>query len=153
VCSISHKNETSYSETRSTPLLQLIRTGIHQFVVSRLGVPWQKMFITHWLSLEILFRGQTDFVPICYAPHAIGCDFRCHIPVFWMDDKVRVPVAELVEVIINLQSPISCPPSKSTPRRKSPAYICSNNLTMQSLSRILLPKQRFSDLTIRPITS
>jgi hypothetical protein len=104
VCSISHKNEASYSEAGSTPLLQLIRAGIHQFVVSGLGVPRQKMFITHRLPLEVFFCGEADFIAICYTPHSIGCDFRCHVPIFWMDDKVRVPVAELMEIVINLNT-------------------------------------------------
>jgi len=104
VCGIGHKKKSAYSETWSAPLLQLVRASTNQLVVSWLRFSWQKLFIPHRLSFKVFFSGEAYFVAVCYTPHSIWCNFGCHIPIFWVNDKIGVPVAELVEVVVNLES-------------------------------------------------
>jgi len=100
--SIGSQQEPANSEGLGASLVKLVRTGTDKLIISWLGVSGQNLLESFRLSLEIFFVGQAPVITIRHSPQTVIGNPSCHVPVFLIDDEIRVPVPEFVEVIINL---------------------------------------------------
>jgi hypothetical protein len=64
VSSIGHEKKSPFPEGRGTPLLQLIRTDVRNYIIGWLQIARQDLFVSGWLAFNIFFLGQTWFFAI-----------------------------------------------------------------------------------------
>lgn len=66
--SVSRKQESANSERLGASLVQLIRTGTHEFIISWFRVSGEDLLKPRRLTREILFVGQAPDVTVCHSP-------------------------------------------------------------------------------------
>lgn len=104
---IGCENEPANAEFRSAPLLELVRTDVQNFVVTGLWMAGKDLFVSHRLSLSVLFCREAGDFRIGDSVQAVVADLGDHVPVLGVDDVVGVPVAVFCEVVVYLCHGIS----------------------------------------------
>jgi hypothetical protein len=82
--------------------MELIRAGTGELVVSRLGIPRQNLLEPRWLTSKVFFIGKAPFVAIGHSPQSVVGDPSGHVPVVLVDDEIRIPISEFLEIIVDL---------------------------------------------------
>jgi hypothetical protein len=104
---VCDKEDSPNPETWRTSLMQLVWTYTGKFVLVRRWITRQNLLVSFWLSRQVFFVAQTPVISICDTPESVRGDLCGHIPICRMNNKIRVPVTELMEVIVNLSRALS----------------------------------------------
>ena len=91
--------------------MEFIRAGTGELVVSRFGVAWQDLLKPGWLTGEIFLVGQPPYITVRYSPQSITSDSSGHVPIVLVNNEIRIPITELVEIIIYLFLSVRISPS------------------------------------------
>lgn len=84
--------------------MNFVGAEIDDAVILRGGVARQHLSPFFLLCRKQLIFAKCSGYTIADAPDSILGDSRCHVPVLWVYDKVRVLVAKFVEVVVHLVS-------------------------------------------------
>ena len=82
--------------------MHLVWTDVGHLIVAWFWCTWQDLLESHGLSFDQLLPRQTGLITVRHSPQSVVCETGSHVPILWMDDKLRVDVAELLEVIVYL---------------------------------------------------
>ena len=100
---VGDEEDLAHTEALCAALLELVGAHADELVFVGFGVAGEDLFVAHGLALYELLAGEAGVVAVGYAPDAVVCDLRGHVPVCGVDDEVGVPVVEaLVEGKVDL---------------------------------------------------